>query len=52
MAINQEDDIGGTSMYKVNETSLLAANCYDESTYGKYENGAFVRAFFTRVSME
>ena len=50
MAINQEDDIGGRrqsstgTKYVLNSscTSLLAANCYDESVYGKYENGALM----------
>ena len=61
MAINQEDDIGGRrqasigTKYVLNDscTSLLAANCYDESTYGKYENGALMLEPSSReVSME
>ena len=61
MAINQEDEIGGRrqasigTKYVLNDscTSLLAASCYDESTYGKYENGALMLEPSSReVSME
>ena len=50
MAIHQEDDVGGRRqsstgtkyVLNANCTSLLAENCYDESVYGKYENGALM----------
>ena len=61
MAINQEDDIGGRRQASIGTkyvqnpdcTSLLATNCYDESVYGKYENGALMLEPSSReVSME
>merc|ERR1711965_946874 len=61
MAINQEDDIGGRRQASIGTkyvqnpdcTSLLATNCYEESVYGKYENGALMLEPSSReVSME